>query len=175
MSADGDNYLFTLNEAPADGTTTFTVRGDILGTAAVGAKVQVDITKVTTAGQPAGVAPFTAAASVTVQNPAIVLMSSTPQTVTVGETPLQFYDEGGKNGGILSKTNGQVTFLSGVEGRKVMVDFSVNNIWHGSLYNQELRIYNGQTATTATACATIWPTTAAYARPTATTWTNGSG
>ena len=143
VSADGDNYLFTLNEAPADGTTTFTVRGDILGTAAVGAKVQVDITKVTTAGQPAGVAPFTAAASVTVQNPAIVLMTATPQTVTVGETPLQFYDEGGKQGGIVSKTNGQVTFLSGDADKKVMVDFTKNEIWHGTLNNQELRIYNG--------------------------------
>ncbi|MBQ9654398.1 MAG: DUF4465 domain-containing protein [Prevotella sp.] len=143
VSADGDDYLFTLNEAPADGTTTFTVRGDILGTAAVGAKVQVDITKVTTAGQPAGIAPFTAAASVTVQNPAIVLMTATPQTVTVGETPLQFYDEGGKNGGILSKTNGQVTFLSGDADKKVMVDFTKNEIWHGTLNNQELRIYNG--------------------------------
>ena len=137
------DYMFTLNEAPADGTTTFTIKGDILGTAAVGAKVQVDVMKVTTAAQTEGIAPFAAASSVVIENPALVIMTATPQTVTVGETALQFYDEGGKDGGILSKTNGQVTFLSGVEGQKVMVNFTVNKIWHGSYYNQELRIYSG--------------------------------
>ncbi len=144
VEADGDNYKFVLNEAPSDGTTTFTIKGDILGTAAVGAKVQVDITKVTTAGKPDGITPFTAGTSVLITNPALVIMTATPQTVTVGETPLQFYDEGGKLGGIVSKTNGQVTFLSGDADKKVMVDFTKNEIWHGSLYNQELRIYAGQ-------------------------------
>jgi len=144
VEADGDNYKFVLNEAPVDGTTTFTIKGDILGTAAIGAEVQVDITKITTATLTEGITPFTAGTSVVITNPALVLMSSTPQTVTVGETPLQFYDEGGKLGGIVSKTNGQVTFLPGVEGKKVMVDFTKNEIWHGSYYNQELRIYAGQ-------------------------------
>ena len=143
VETDGNNYKFVLSEAPAEGTTTFTVKGDILGTAAVGAKVQVDITKIATVGQPNGITPFTAATAVEVENPALVIMTSTPQTITVGETPLQFYDEGGKDGGIVSKTNGQVTFLSGVEGKKVMVNFTNNSIWHGSYYNQELRIYNG--------------------------------
>ena len=140
---EGTGYKFLLNEAPVDGTTTFTIKGDILGTAAVGAKVQVDITMIATVGLPNGITPFTAATAVEVENPALVIMTSTPQTITVGETPLQFYDEGGKNGGIVSKTNGQVTFLSGVEGKKVMVNFTNNSIWHGSYYNQELRIYNG--------------------------------
>ena len=143
VSPDGNGYLFTLDEALADGTTTFTIKGDILGTAAVGAKVEVAVTKVATTALPDGITPFTAGTSVTVENPAIVIMTATPQTVTVDDTPLQFYDEGGKTGGIVSKTNGQVTFLSGVSGKKVMVDFTTNKIWHGSLYNQELRIYNG--------------------------------
>ena len=143
VEADGDNYKFVFNEAPVDGTTTFTIKGDFLGTAAVGAKVQIDIDKICTTAQPDGITPFTAGTSVAVENPALVIMSATPQTVTVGETPLLFFDEGGKDGGILSKTNGQVTFLSGVTGKKVMIDFTSNNIWHGSLYNQELRIYSG--------------------------------
>lgn len=145
VETDGNGYKFVLNENPVDGTTTFTIKGDFLGTAIVGAKVQVDIVKVTTIKQPDGIVPFIKADnSVTVENPAIVLMSSTPQVITVGNTPIMFYDEGGLDGGIQSKTNGQVTFLSGVEGQKVMIDFKVNKIWHGSLYNQELRIYNGQ-------------------------------
>ena len=144
VEADGDNYKFTLDEALADGTTTFTIKGDILGTAAIGAKVQIDITKIATTAQADGITPFAAGTAVEVENPALVLMTSTPQVVTVGETPYAFYDEGGKDGGIVSKTNGQVTFLSGVEGKKVMVNFTANNIWHGSYYNQELRIYAGQ-------------------------------
>ncbi len=143
VSEEGSGYKFTLNQALSDGTNNFVIKGDILGTAEIGAKVQLDITKITTEGQPEGITPFTAGTSVAVENPALVIMTATPQTITVGETPLQFYDEGGKDGGIVSKTNGQVTFLSGVEGKKVMVDFTSNKIWHGSLYNQELRIYNG--------------------------------
>lgn len=143
VATDGDGYKFSLNEVPVDGTTTFTIKGDFLGTAAVGAKVQLDITKITTATLTDGITPFTAGTSVEITNPALVIMTATPQTITVGETALQFYDEGGKDGGIVSKTNGQVTFLPGVEGKKVMVDFTKNEIWHGSLYNQELRIYNG--------------------------------
>ena len=144
VEADGTDYKFVCNEAPADGTTTFSIRGDILGTAAVGAKVQVDVTKVATTLQPNGISPFTSGTAVEVANPAIVLMTATPQTVTVGETPLQFYDEGGKDGSIQAKTNGQVTFLSADPNRKVMVNFTKNAIWHGSYYNQELRIYSGQ-------------------------------
>ncbi len=155
VEEDGIGFKFSLNEAPVEGTTTFTIKGDFLGTAAVGAKVQVDITKITTVGQPNGITPFTAATAVEVENPALVIMTSTPQTITVGETPLQFYDEGGKDGGIVSKTNGQVTFLSGVEGKKVMVDFTNNAIWHGSLYNQELRIYNGTEVNTANLIKTL--------------------
>ena len=143
VSEEGSGYKFTLNQALSDGTNNFVIKGDILGTAEIGAKVQLDITKITTEGQTEGITPFTAGTSVAVENPALVIMTATPQTITVGETPLQFYDEGGKDGGIVSKTNGQVTFLSGVEGKKVMVDFTSNKIWHGSLYNQELRIYNG--------------------------------
>ena len=113
-----------MNQALSDGTNNFVIKGDILGTAEIGAKVQLDITKITTEGQTEGITPFTAGTSVAVENPALVIMTATPQTITVGETALQFYDEGGKDGGIVSKTNGQVTFLSGVEGKKVMVDFT---------------------------------------------------
>ncbi|MBQ9362864.1 MAG: DUF4465 domain-containing protein [Bacteroidaceae bacterium] len=143
VEADGGNYRFVLNEAPVDGTTTFSIKGDILGTAEVGAKVQVDVTKVTTVAQAEGIAPFTAGESVEVVNPALVIMSAEPQTITVGETALQFYDEGGIDGSITAKTNGQVTFVPAIEGQKVMVNFTKNAIWHGSYYNQELRIYSG--------------------------------
>ena len=143
VETDGTGYKFVLNEAPVSGTTTFAVRGDILGTAAIGAKVQLNITKVTTVANPSGVAPFSAATAVEVETPALVLMTSTAQTVTVGETPLQFYDEGGKDGSIKGTTSGQVTFLAGVEGQKVMIDFSKIALNNGSIYYQALKVYNG--------------------------------
>ncbi len=149
VSADGNGYLFTLDEALADGTTTFTIKGDILGTAAVGAKVEVAVTKVATTALPDGITPFTAGTSVVVENPAIVIMTATPQTVTVGETPLQFYDEGGIDGSIPGTASGQVTFLSGVEGKKVMVDFSSITINNGSIYYQSIEVYNGQSTNAA--------------------------
>ena len=127
----------------------------------------IDVTKITTEGQPGGVSPFSAGTSVAVENPAIVIMTSTPQTISVGETSLQFYDEGGKDGGIVSKTNGQVTFISGVEGKKVMVDFTNNSIWHGSYYNQELRIYKGQTVSEANLLKTLQKGETAKVRSTA--------
>jgi hypothetical protein len=144
VQTDGAGYKFVLDDVLSDGTNTYTIKGDILGTAAVGAKVQAAVTKITTTAKPDGVTPFATATAVEVENPALVLMSATPQTITVGETALQFYDEGGKDGSIQAKTNGQVTFLSGATGKKVMVDFTKNAIWHGSYYNQELRIYSGQ-------------------------------
>ena len=167
VSEEGSGYKFTLNQALSDGTNNFVIKGDILGTAEIGAKVQLDITKITTEGQPEGITPFTAGTSVAVENPALVIMTATPQTITVGETPLQFYDEGGKDGGIVSKTNGQVTFLSGVEGKKVMVDFTSNKIWHGSLYNQELRIYNGTEVNEANLIKTLQQGEAELVRSTA--------
>ena len=167
VSEEGSGYKFTLNQALSDGNNNFVIKGDILGTAEIGAKVQLDITKITTEGQPEGITPFTAGTSVAVENPALVIMTATPQTITVGETPMQFYDEGGKDGGIVSKTNGQVTFLSGVEGKKVMVDFTSNKIWHGSLYNQELRIYNGTEVNEANLIKTLQQGEAELVRSTA--------
>lgn len=155
VAADGDNYTFTLDEALTGDVTTFAIVGDFLATAAVGAKAQVDVTKIITAGQTEGITPFSAATSVEVENPAVVLMNSEAQTVTVGETPLAFLDEGGKDGGIQANTNGQVTFLSGESGKKVMVNFTDNSIWHGTYYNQELRIYNGQEAVAANLIKTL--------------------
>lgn len=167
VETDGTGYKFVLSEAPADGTTTFTIKGDILGTAAVGAKVQVDITKITTTAHTTGVSPFTAGTSVVVTNPAIVLMSATPQTVTIGETNLQFYDEGGKNGKIIGTASGQVTFLSGVSGKKVMVDFSTIDLNNGSNYYQSIKVYNGQSTASTALLKTFRHGESGYVRSTA--------
>lgn len=149
VAADGTGYKFTLDEVLSDGSNTFTIKGNLLGTAAIGAKVQLDITKIATTAHPDGVAPFTAATAIAVSTPAVVLMAADPQTVTVTETPLNFYDEGGIDGVIPGTASGQVTFLSGVAGKKVMVDFSKIGINNGSIYFQSLKVYNGTETTEA--------------------------
>lgn len=149
VTADGTGYKFTLDEALNEGTNTFAIKGDLLGTAAIGAKVQIDITKISTTAHPDGVAPFTAATAIAVSTPAVVLMAADPQTITVTETPLNFYDEGGIDGVIPGTASGKVTFLSGVAGKKVMVDFSKIDLNNGSIYFQSLKVYNGTEATEA--------------------------
>ncbi len=148
VTANGDLYTLTLNAEPSEGTTYFTLAADILGTAAIGAAVQLDIVSIVTNAFAEGITPFTAAESIAVLNPSLVLMNeATAQTITVGETALNFYDEGGADGKIIGTNKGQVTFLSAVEGQKVMVDFSKIEINNGSNYYQALNIYNGTEAT----------------------------
>lgn len=136
-------YTMTAESTLSEGVNTYYIKGDFLGTASVGAKVKVVPTKVTTTANPTGVASFTQAEAKTISVPAIVIMSSTSQTVTVGDTPLSFYDEGGIDGQVCQNANGQVTFLPATSGKKIMVDFTKLKIWKGSLYVQEIRIYNG--------------------------------
>lgn len=143
ITADGENYVITVNKALVEGKNDFLIKGDFLGTAEIGAKVQLDVLGVTTTSMPDGVTPFTTATSVELVNPALVLMSSTPQTITVGDTPLAFFDEGGADGKIKQNVNGTVTFLPATPGKKVMIDVTKMNIWLGTYYVQEFRVYNG--------------------------------
>ncbi len=76
VSEVGSGYKFALSQALSDGTNNFNIKGDILGTAEIGAKVQLDVTNIATEGQPEGVTPFTAGTPVAVENPAIVIMTS---------------------------------------------------------------------------------------------------
>lgn len=142
QEAEGD-YLLSVDKTLTEGNNSFTVRGDILESAEIGAEVEVAVTGVVTTAFPEGVTPFTAGEAPTLFNPALVLMSSTPQTITVGDTPLAFFDQGGADGKIKQNLNGTVTFVPATEGKKVMIDVTKLNIWLGSYYVQEFRIYNG--------------------------------
>ncbi len=143
VAADGENHIITANNALVEGKNNFLIKGDFLGTAEIGAKVQLNVLGVTTTSMPGGVTPFTTAESVELVNPALVLMSSTPQTVTVGDTPLAFFDEGGADGKIKQNVNGTITFVPATPGKKVQLDVTKMNIWLGTYYVQEFRVYNG--------------------------------
>lgn len=143
VEADGDGYVFVLDRQLSGGHNVLTIGGDLLGSAAVGAKVAVAVTSVTTAAHPDGVTPFAVAEAVTVTNPALVMMAAEPQTITVGDVPLAFYDDGGADGQVTGGFSGTVTFLPGADGKKVQVDFTNVKLFEGSIYYQYLNVYNG--------------------------------
>ncbi|WP_155807603.1 hypothetical protein [Hoylesella marshii] len=71
-------------------------------------------------------------------------MSNEDQTVTVGNTPLNFYDDGGKDGKVSAGFNGKITFLPADGTKKVMVDFTKMKIAYGSIYKQSISVYSGK-------------------------------
>ena len=147
LTENNGTYTFSLDKVLESGKNQFTIVGDITGSE-VGSVVKIDITGVTTGANPDGVTPFTAAEAVEVANPAIVLMSAEEQTVTVGDTPLNFYDDGGVDGKISKElTSGTITFKPADASKKVMIDFTKTDFAVGSMYYQQLNVYNGTEAT----------------------------
>lgn len=147
VAASGNGYRLSLDKALESGTNNFVLAADILGDASVGAKVKVDINGVGSTAFPDGISPFTSAEAVEIVNPAIVVMVPGSQTVTVGTTPLAFYDDGGIDGDATSKFSGTTTFVPGLDGSKVQIDFSRIKLANGSIYYQYLNVYNGREAT----------------------------
>lgn len=147
VAADGDGYTFSLNQPLSDGINQFSIAGEFLGSAVPGAKAAIDITKIATAGQPDGISPFTAATAIAVAKPAIAMISTTPQVITVGEVPYNFYDDGGKDGNITQGFEGQITFVPATEGNAIKIDFSKLDLFNTSTvvgYNDVFKFYNGR-------------------------------
>ena len=142
-------YTFTLTSAKllSDGNNYFTLAGGFIGSAEPGKKASVKITKIATTGQPDGVTPFTAGTPVEVAKPAIALISTTPQVITVGDVSYNFYDDGGKDGNITQGFEGQITFVPATEGHAIKVDFSKLDLFNTSTiegYNDVFKFYNGR-------------------------------
>ncbi len=79
-----------------------------------------------------------------------VRIAATPNTKEVGSTPLNFYDNGGKDGKITKDFNGQITFTPQTPGNRVKIDFTKVAIFYNSsaasVGNQDvLKIYSGTT------------------------------
>lgn len=77
-----------------------------------------------------------------------VRITSTPTVKEVGDTPLNFYDDGGKDGKISEKFEGQITFKPATAGKKVQIDFTKVALFYNSsavsVGSQDvLNIYNG--------------------------------
>ena len=76
-----------------------------------------------------------------------VRISTTPQTITVGDKPLNFYDDGGKDGKITEQFEGQITFVPKTAGKHVKITFNKLDLFNTNPQrNDQLHIYNGKEA-----------------------------
>ncbi len=141
-SVDGDGYTITLDHALQHGENRFTLSGDIDETAAIGGRAQVTITKVCTQQHPEGLSLEQGAATI-VTNPAVVIMTTEPQTYSVGDAAIMLYDDGGKDGQITAGYNGSVTFVPANATKKILIDFNKIALANGSIYYQYIEVYNG--------------------------------
>lgn len=157
VAADGDGYTFSLNQPLTEGINQFSIASEFLGDAVPGAKAAIAITKIATAGMPDGVTPFTAGTPVEVAKPAIALISTTPQVITVGDVPYNFYDDGGIDGNITQGFEGQITFVPATEGNAIKIDFSKLDLFNTSSvgYNDVLKFYNGHEVNEANLITTL--------------------
>ena len=168
VTENGGIYTFTLDKALDNGKNEFTIVGDFKGEAAVGAKVKLDVTGVTTATKPEGVTPFASADAVEVGNPAIVFFPAEYQTITVTDTPVSFYDDGGPTEKVSLGFNSMVTFKPASADKKVMINFSKMNLFESSLHDdaksQYILIYNGSTDDEANLIRTVRETETPFVR-----------
>lgn len=168
VTENGGIYTFTLDKALDNGKNEFTIVGDFKGEAAVGAKVKLDVTGVTTATKPEGVTPFASADAVEIENPAIVFFPAEYQTITVTDTPVSFYDDGGPTEKVSLGFNSMVTFKPASADKKVMINFSKMNLFESSLHDdaksQYILIYNGSTDDEANLIRTVRETETPFVR-----------
>lgn len=145
LTENSGTYTFTLTKALASGRSSFSIVADIKPDATFGGQVSAVVTKVTTTKNPEGVTGFVAAESSALTVPHMVLLSATPATYNAGNTPIDFYDDGGKDANISDKFSGQVTFIPTSPGKKIMVTFNKLDLFNTNPSNNDiLNIYNGE-------------------------------
>lgn len=168
ITEDNGIYTMTLDHKLSEGKNEFTIVGDLNTEASIGAKLKLEVTGVTTTNQPGGVATFTAAEAVGLVNPAIVTFPAEYKTITVTDTPLNFYDDGGPTEMVTIGFNGMVTFKPASPDKKVMINFSKMNIFESSLHDdaksQYILIYNGSTDDEANLIRTVRETETPFVR-----------
>ena len=156
-------YTYTLTTAQAlgNGTNTFCLGGDVLGSAAFNATAAVNVTGIATEG---GFTTFTPAQAVTLTVQPMYLMA-TNATYTVGQSA-NFYDEGGKDGTVIKGFDGKVVFEPATEGKKVVLTFKEIEVFYtdyaasSSGYVDYIKVYNGNSTNDADL---LWELTQAQA------------
>lgn len=144
FSEENGTYTLTLDETLTTGNNTFTIVGDILSTAPYGGKASLAVTKITTNQKPNGVRPFDKGTPVTITNPAVIMLATGSQAVTIGDTPVDFYDDGGPNNDVTPGFEGSITFIPETSDKKIRINFKTVSLSTGSMRYQQINIYNGK-------------------------------
>lgn len=148
LSSEGDIYTLSMTHPLKNGANKLTLKTDILPSAPFHSKFSTEFTNLTTTAQSTpAITAGEHGTPVTTSVSATILMPSTPTTYTVDEQGYLFYDDGGKDGNISEGFSGEVTFVPGVTGKKVAIDFKSLQLFNTNPdRNDQLRIYNGTKA-----------------------------
>ncbi len=164
--ADGE-YTLAVSGKLISGDNEFTIKTDVLENAPFDSEVSMQIAGFATSAIPGGYAGTITQGETAVSKVArMVLMSTTAATYTVGDSPFSFYDDGGPEGTISQNFSGQVTFVPETAGKKVMIDFSMIDLFNTSSIgkNDILKVYYGRSANADSLAATYLKETAATIR-----------
>ena len=88
-------------------------------------------------------------------NATIVKLETGDKTITVGDSPVMFYDDGGADGDIAKDLQGTVTFTPQNPSKKIMIDFTKMSLATGSMRGQTVYVYNGTKVTAENLLATF--------------------
>lgn len=139
------------------GATEFRLVADFKDSAVPGHQLSVSATNAVI-GDTARINQSLAPAVRTVAN--MLLMPPGKSDYTVGESPINFYDDGGPDAKYSANFSGTTTFRSGVNGKKVSIDFTKLNLFCTASSisvgnNDVIRVYNGTEAVESNLLATI--------------------
>lgn len=146
--AGNGSYTMAVSNKIGTGDNAYTIVGDVLDSAPFNSEVSLDITGFATKAYSAGYTGLVKGEAAVSKVAPMVRMGTTPATYTVGDQPLSFYDDGGPEGNISQNFSGQVTFKPATAGKKVMIDFSMIDLFNTSSIgkNDILNVYYGSSA-----------------------------
>lgn len=138
-----ESVTFTESMALKQGNNYFWLAVDVAADAEPGNKLDAQCTSAVVAGEEKVLVPLVSDGDINIDN--VVLMSATPMTYNVGDNPISFYDDGGKDGNITEGFTGQVTFKPTTPGNKVQIRFTKLDLFNTSTIgkNDILKVYNG--------------------------------
>ncbi len=150
-----ESVAFAEPMALKSGNNYFWLAADVNADATPGHKLDAQCTSAIVAGGQKVVTPLVSDGDINIDN--VVLMFADTVTYSVGENPISFYDDGGKDGNITEGFTGQVTFKPTTPGNKVLVRFTKLDLFNTSTTgkNDILKVYNGATANEANLLETV--------------------
>ncbi len=154
VTAAGSTLTYTGEVALHSGHNYFWLVADVNANPQ-GTAVDASLTSATVAGQERVSTPLAPAGTLFVTNEAH--LAADPLVYQIGSTPLNLYDDGGKEAGITQNFEGGATFVPTTPGSKLRVRFKALDLFNTSSIglNDVLSVYAGREATDDALLATV--------------------